>query len=136
MEGREPSKILLVWIGRFGDLLVSGPFISALRAKYPRAAITLLARGYVEELAALLPGIDKVLTLPASPLSTGSFLAGILPGFDLCVDLNSSYSRTSGFLSLFSRAPLRVSFDKFRAAWFYTKTAAAPAEDEHMLSRY
>lgn len=137
MGNSAPRRILLVWIGRFGDLLVSGPFIAALRAKHPQAEITLLARGYVEELAALLPGINKVLTLPnlSKPLSLISFVK-LLSGFDLCVDLNSSYSRTSGFLCLLSRAPERVSFDKFRASWFYTRTAAAPAEDEHMLSRY
>jgi len=138
MGQSEPRKILLVWIGRFGDLLVSGPFIAALRAKYPRAEITLLARGYVKELAALLPGLDKVLALPSfsSPLSLPRFAGKMLSGFDLCVDLNSSYSRTSGFLCLLSRAPERVSFDKFRACWFYNRTVAAPAEDEHMLSRY
>ncbi|NLO92179.1 MAG: glycosyltransferase family 9 protein [Elusimicrobia bacterium] len=136
MGDLDPAKILLVWIGRFGDLLVSGPFISALRARYPKAEITLLARAYVKDLAPLLPGLDRTIILPNSPSSALAYIKAMLPGFDICVDLNSSYSRTSGFLCLLSRAPLRASFDKFRAGWFYNKTAAAPSENEHMLSRY
>jgi ADP-heptose:LPS heptosyltransferase len=139
MEGLKPKKILLVWIGRLGDLAVSTPFINSIRNKYPKAQITLLVRSYVKPLAKTVRGIDKVTALPAlkCPASLLSFIKNlVLTRYDLCVDLNSSYSRTSGSLVLLSKASVRVSFKKYRSNWFYTHTIAKPKENEHMLSRY
>jgi len=130
-------NILLVWIGRLGDLLVSTPFMAAMRAKYPDARITLLARSYVRGARELLPFVDETVFLSAAPRDIAALAKTLLlKKFDLCVDMNCSYSRASGALTRLSGAASRVSFDKYRAGWFYTATVAAPREDEHMQQRY
>lgn len=134
-----PEKILLVWIGRVGDFAVSTPFIKALRSVFPGKQIDILVREYVRELAGLVPGIDRVIALPDMKNIPGAlkFFREYIPAkYRLCVDLNSSYSRTSGLLTRLSGAEERVSFDKYRANWFYNTTISSPAEDEHMLKRY
>jgi len=139
MPDNTPHSILLIWIGRLGDLIVSTPFIHAMRGKYPRARITLLARGYVRGAADMIAPLDEKIYLPSlsSPADAAAFAKNFLfKKFDLCVDMNASYSRTAGALARLSGAKRRVSFDKFRADWFYTATVPAPKDDEHMLERY
>ena len=139
MSIKTPRKILLVWICRLGDLLISTPFMTALREKFPDAEITLLTRSYVREAADMVASVDRRVYLPSlkTPGDIADFCKLFLDGdFDLCVDLNMVYSRTSGWLTRLSGAKERVSFEKFRADWFYTGTVAAPQESEHMLERY
>jgi ADP-heptose:LPS heptosyltransferase len=134
-----PRRILVVWICRLGDFIVSTPFLSALRQKFPQAEITLLARGYVRGAADMTPSLDRRVYLPSlsSPKDAAGFCRDYLGGkFDLCVDLNPAYSRTAGLMARLSGAKERISFAKFRADWFYTATIPAPKEDEHMLERY
>ncbi|MCX5783075.1 MAG: hypothetical protein NTW04_01315 [Elusimicrobia bacterium] len=136
MQGQ---RILLLWIGRLGDLLSATAFIRAMRQKFPDAKITLLTRGYVRDLAEILSGIDERIYLPSPGALRGAggfFSHFLLKKFDLCVDLNTSYSRTSGALVILSKAQKRVSFDKKGARFFYTDTIAAASRDEHMLSCY
>jgi len=132
MTVKPDAKILLVWIGRLGDLIVSTPFVRALRARYPRARITMLVRGYAKEAACMIAEVDEVKNI-SNPLTVLSLAFG---HYDLCVDLNPSYSRTAGSYVRLSGAPVRVSFSKFRQDWFYTDTVAAPGEHEHMTQRY
>jgi len=139
MPVKENPRILLIWIGRLGDLIIATPFIRALRRRFPGSRITMLVRHYVADVAALCDPSLEVICMPSlkHPGEAAGFIGKYLLGsHDICVDLNPSYSRTSGILALLSRAPQRVSFDKFRANSFYTATVSAPAEDEHMLARY
>ena len=139
MSIQENPRILLIWIGRLGDLIIATPLIRALRRRFPRSRITMLVRHYVADVAALCDPSLEVISMPTlkHPGEVAGFIGKyLLRSHDICVDLNPSYSRTSGILASLSRAPQRVSFDKFRANRFYTDTVGAPAEDEHMLARY
>ena len=139
MNTPAPRKVLFVWIGRLGDLMVSTPFITAFRARYPKSHITLMVKDLSSGLAQAVPGVDRVLTMPSlrMPGVVFDFLKGYLfNGYDLCVDLNAAYSRTSGMLCRMSGAPRRVSFEKRLADRFYTETVAEPTEQEHFSDRY
>lgn len=133
------EKLLLVLIGRLGDLLVTTPLITALKKQRPDREIHLLVRPYVRELAEILPGVDRVLTLPSlsRPADLLDFTGAYLgESYDAVVDLNSAYSRTSGFLCRFARAKRKITFEKPKWKMFYTETVPAPEEKEHMTSRY
>lgn len=130
------NRILLIWIGRLGDLIVALPFIEALKKKHPEAKITLLVRDYVKEAAQMANLADDIVLLPVM-LNPWRFIKNFLfKKFDLCIDLNSSYSRIAGFYSLLSRAKKRVSFKKFRSSRFYTDVIDEAKENEHVISRY
>ncbi|MBI4056871.1 MAG: glycosyltransferase family 9 protein [Elusimicrobia bacterium] len=125
-----PKNILLIWIGRVGDFIVSTPFLASVRQAFPEAHITLLVRSTVSDLANLDPNLNE-----CCALSFSQFLSVPFKKFDLVIDLNPSYSRTSGFLSLLTHSPRRISFQKKRGNLFYTDQVPFDEKD-HMLERY
>jgi ADP-heptose:LPS heptosyltransferase len=64
-----PQKILCFRLERIGDLLMTGPALAELRALLPGASIDLVAGSWNREIAAALPGIDRVETLDADWLA-------------------------------------------------------------------
>ena len=60
-----PRRILCFRLERIGDLLMTGPAIAELRALAPGASIDLIVGSWNREIAAALPGIDRVETLDA-----------------------------------------------------------------------
>lgn len=138
LENPSPRSILLVWIGRIGDYVVSTPFIRALRRRFPGARITMVTAPAPAQLAELDPNLDEVRVLHSAmhPLRNLSLAVKVFSGFDLAVDLNAAYSRSSGFFTRLSRAPVRVSFEKKLQSRFYTHAVAHDPLNEHFLDKY
>jgi ADP-heptose:LPS heptosyltransferase len=68
--GTPPRKILCFRLERIGDLLMTGPALAELRALAPEGAtIDLVVGSWNREIAAALPGIDRVETLDAEWLA-------------------------------------------------------------------
>ena len=67
-----PRRILCLRLERVGDLLMTGPALADLRAMLPQASIDLAVGSWNREVAAALPGIDRVETLDAAWLARGS----------------------------------------------------------------
>ena len=68
--GTPPRKILCFRLERIGDLLMAGPALAELRALAPQGAtIDLVVGSWNREIAAALPGIDRVETLDAEWLA-------------------------------------------------------------------
>src|SRR5438132_5519013 len=64
-----PRRILCFRLERIGDLVMAGPALADLRALAPGAAIDLVVGSWNREIAAALPGIDRVETLDAGWLA-------------------------------------------------------------------
>jgi heptosyltransferase-2 len=64
-----PRRIVCLRLERIGDLLMTVPAIAELDALFPAATIDLVVGSWNRELAAAIPGIDRVETLDASWLS-------------------------------------------------------------------
>jgi ADP-heptose:LPS heptosyltransferase len=73
-----PRKILCFRLERIGDLLMTGPGLADLRALAPGASIDLVVGSWNREIAAALPGIDRVETLDAEWLARGGPGTGTL----------------------------------------------------------
>lgn len=56
-----PARILVVRTDRLGDVLLTTPVSSALRAQFPKAKITWLVRAYAAPLLAENPDVDEVI---------------------------------------------------------------------------
>lgn len=135
-----PQNILLIWLGKIGDFVVSTSFIRAVREKYPDAHIALMVRTPVEKIAVLVDEADEILTFPKGykafrglPKFIRQFL---FRKWDLCVDLNPSYSGSSGRMTTLSFAEYKVGFANPKAAKYYNCTVPQAANDEHMMHRY
>jgi predicted lipopolysaccharide heptosyltransferase III len=99
-------NILLLQLKRIGDLILTAPAISALRAQFPDAKLTLVVAGETAPLLPALPPIDRALIVrrSISDLSTLSSIA--FSQFDYSVDFTRN-SR-SALLSFLSHAQKRI----------------------------
>jgi len=136
----QPENILLIWLGKIGDFVVSTPFIKAVRDKYPHSHIGMMVRTPVEKLAVLVSDVDEIITFPKGYKSFAGlpeFLSQfLLRDWNLCIDLNPSYSGSSGRMTRFSGAKYRVGFSNPKAAKYYNYTVAQAGNEEHMMHRY
>ena len=112
------ERVLVIRLDLLGDLVFTAPLLAALRRAYPGAELVLLTTPYTAPLAALLPGVDRVLTLdlqqyrrPAGWRRLGEVLVLVRrlrrERFDLCVAV---HGRPAGVLALASGARVRVGY--------------------------
>src|SRR5262245_66233991 len=64
-----PSRVLCFRLERIGDLLMTLPALSALRAALPGASIDLVTGSWNRAIASAIAGIDRVETLDAAWLA-------------------------------------------------------------------
>ena len=60
MESHTPENILIVRTDRIGDVVLSLPMVSVLRASFPAAQISMLLRSYTKPLAEGYRGLDRI----------------------------------------------------------------------------
>jgi ADP-heptose:LPS heptosyltransferase len=76
-----PQRIVCLRLERLGDLLMIVTAIADLKASFPAASIDLVVGTWNREIAAAIPGVDRIETLDASWLSrngTGRGVAGLM----------------------------------------------------------
>ena len=105
------QRIAVLRSNGIGDLVFALPALAALRAAYPRARITLLAREWHEELMAGRPGpVDEVVRVPPwrgvgdeereDPVEVEEFFAAMRQReFDLALQLHGGGSNSNPFVS-------------------------------------
>jgi ADP-heptose:LPS heptosyltransferase len=71
-----PRRIVCLRLERIGDLVMTVPAIADLKAAFPDASIDLVVGSWNREIAAAIPGVDRVETLDASWLSRPSTGSG------------------------------------------------------------
>jgi lipopolysaccharide heptosyltransferase I len=143
-----PKRILVLKPSALGDIVHALPVLSLLRDRFPAASISWLV---VPAFASLLqdhPHIDEVILFErkryAGALRDPSAAGGIVSlaralrerSFDLAIDLQGLFR--TGWLSLQTRAPVRVGFSYARElAWVgYTHTLDTPTRERHAIERY
>ncbi len=106
----DPRNILVIRLRGIGDVILTLPAISALRAAYPGASIDYLCEPPQDQVLRDLTDLNHVHLLRRGDLGPGetptSLLRRIRRRYDLVVDLSSS--TWSSFLAGFSGAPTRL----------------------------
>jgi heptosyltransferase-1 len=72
-----PTRILCLRLERIGDLVMTLPALAELRALAPEASIDLVVGSWNREIAAAIPGIDRIETADADWLARGA--TGLTP---------------------------------------------------------
>ena len=133
------ERITCVYIGRIGDVIVATPFLRALRKRFPKARIRLIAGHRAVQVLPLIPFVDERVVL-GRPAQLGAHvklaLSLLREPCDLLVDLNSSFSKTSTLLTRAARARVSLAFEKGKGPRVFNRTIPAPTEREHMSERY
>ena len=109
------DTIVVVRLGRLGDVTLTGPTVKNLRITYPESKILFVTRESYRTLAERLPGVDTVLVFPDG----GSYidlirLSSRIEEFNptLIVDLHKNFR--SFHLAKLTKAPYKVVYHKRR----------------------
>jgi len=137
------GRIVALMIGEIGDLIVTFPTLEALKARFPDAHLTLIARPAVRDLVAAQPAVDEFMPFSASGLpSKLGFMAHLaLKRWDLWVDLHTpTYNTCCSNEHVFRRNALlmRAAGCRYRLGFGVAPmtpklTHVVPAPDENTL---
>ena len=144
-------NILIVKLSAIGDVVMSLPFLEALRRRYPQGHITWLVEEAAADIVRDHPLLDRVLVsrrkywikniksgrLPSTWREVRVFLNELRDReYDLVVDLQGLFK--SGILSFLSGGRRRIGFDRTREfSYLFVNERLAPYDpDKHALLRY
>ena len=103
----EIKKILIVQIGKLGDMILTTPLFSNLKLLYPRCEITVLASTINFEIPRYHKDVDHILIYSKGSLKTIGLLMKLRQcKFDIWIDTKPEYSRTSRVLLKYGK-PMR-----------------------------
>lgn len=95
----DPKKILIVQIGKLGDMILTTPLFSNLKLLYPRSEITVLASETNFEIPRYHKDVDHIMIYSKGSLKTIFLLLKLRHcKFDIWIDPKPEYSRTSRVL--------------------------------------
>lgn len=141
-----PSRILVIEPWNVGDVVLSTSILAELRARYPQARISLLAKPYAVELLKESPLVDEIITadLPWTaqrdkyPVDLHSLrqLALLVKRlraerFDVTID--SRMDIRSNLLAAMTGARRRVGYDIGGGGWLLTNTLPSDRSESHKL---
>jgi lipopolysaccharide heptosyltransferase I len=144
----EPQRILIIKPSSLGDVVHALPVLRLLRKKYPTAKISWLVAPYCSGLLEGHPDLDEVILFdrrrfgtawknPSAGLDLIRFKRDLRRRqFDWVIDLQGLFR--SGWLSFFTRAPVRIGFANARefAPLFYTHKIPINNIEQHAVDRY
>ena len=137
LRARQFRRILLVKLSAVGDVVHAIPVLNALRRRYPAAEIDWLLKPSIADLVRHHPAVSGILHFDdrewappwrASTLGDVARLVATLRArrYDLVVDLHGQF-RTA-LLTLATRAPVRIGFDRPRREIWAAGSRDLPAE--------
>lgn len=134
---KEPERLLAVNLNYLGDALFTTPALAALRARFPKASIDVMAGERAAAIIEGVPGIDRLLVRPprggtARAVSLARTLKG--GGYDGVILFQSILS--NAVLAWAARVPLRIGFAQDGCGPFLTHAVAERGQGEHIVDAY
>jgi ADP-heptose:LPS heptosyltransferase len=107
-----PKNILVVQIGKLGDMVLTSPLFYELKRIFPQSKLKVLASQVNKEFVSGLKAVDKVIVYQKNVLKD-LFLASRLKKeqFDLWIDVKDGYSRTSSSLLKLAKPKLSLGYN-------------------------
>ncbi len=128
MDAETIKKILVIDLAFIGDVILATPTMRALKARFPKASLTMLTIPLTAEVAAMNPYVDEVLVYDKRGKDKGLFgmwrmARRLVPlGFDLCVSMN--FALRGAVVAWLAGIPNRLGYDAQHAGWFLTLVAS------------
>jgi heptosyltransferase III len=105
-------KILVVQLGKIGDMVLTTPLFRAIHREFPEARIHVLLSRRGAPVVAENPRIEKIILYRKNPLRLISlFMRLRLARYDFLIDPKDHYSTESAILARVSRAAVKVGFN-------------------------
>lgn len=128
-------RILIIQLKRIGDIILTAPALTALRAAMPDAELVMVTPANVAELARCIPALNRVIPYRANGLNIEAWASAIAGPWDVCFDFTGT--DRSALLATFSRATRRIGFAKFASnklrRMALTELCAASVRDLHTV---
>jgi len=126
---------IVIWQTAFlGDLILTTPLVSSLRALYPNSFIALISKPFGKEVFKNNPYLDQLIIFDKKKQSTFSLIKQLKNAkFDVAISPHRSH-RASYSLFL-AKIPERIGFDKAGFSFLYTKKAKHTFDGTHEIDR-
>ena len=132
------QRILIVQLGRIGDLILMTAMFRALKETNAGHQIHLLAGRHNHRAALALPFLDKVYAHTKKPWATVQLLRQLRrEEYDLWIDPKDHYSRESHFFARWGRAKHKIGFNRAGQAPVFDEALPGAEEqpDDHVTKR-
>ncbi|MFZ0050336.1 MAG: hypothetical protein WAK96_01045, partial [Desulfobaccales bacterium] len=108
MHLKAVERILVIWGGALGDVLITTPMVRTLKRAYPRSHLTYIIKARVKDMLVNNPDIDELL------LYDGGILSRVArrPKYDLAINLDGRGMTNA--ICLLSGAKYRVGLPHFQ----------------------
>jgi len=130
------KKILIVRLGKIGDLVVTSFVFEVLKGKYPHLEIHLLTLSSNKDVLKYNPRLTKVIYSKKNPSLYLRLIGLNKEHYDMILDFNDNPSTTSSLIFKFVSARIKAGYD-FPKYELYTNFKVIPLEKEssHIIER-
>ena len=105
-------KILIVQLGRIGDMILATPMFGAVKRKYPDGEVSVLASVVNNGIIRNNPNVDKIYVLDKAPHKLAVLMTELLrKKFDYLIDAKDHYSTESSIIAKTVRAGKKIGFN-------------------------
>lgn len=140
MTGPRLDRICIVMMSAAGDVVHVLPVINAIKRARPASHITWVLQPGPATLARGHPSVDEIILFDRSRgwrafLDVRGALAPLR--FDLVINLQVYFK--AGIITAFTRAPVKLGFDRARARdfnWLFTNRKIPPHPNQHVQDQY
>ncbi len=106
------DKILIIQLGRFGDLILFTPVFRLIKQKFPNTELYLLAGRKNYEVVLANPYIDQIIKLDKSPIKIINTISNIRRNYyKYWIDPRDHYSKESRILAKLAKAQYKIGYN-------------------------
>ncbi|MDQ3019117.1 MAG: hypothetical protein M3R36_00885 [Bacteroidota bacterium] len=106
-----PKTIVVVQIGKIGDMILTTPLFSGLKKTFPESNLKVLASEINKDIPLNHLSVDEVIVYKKNFLKNFTLLKSSLRNVDLWIDTKNNYSSTSGVLLKIFKPKLSLGFN-------------------------
>jgi ADP-heptose:LPS heptosyltransferase len=131
------EKIIILRIGKIGDIILSSFVFSILKKSNPKITIELITLKKNKDVLRSNPNISKIYFVNKNFLSLFKLLPLKLKKYDLVIDLNDNPSTTSAFLLKLINAREKLGFNFSKQKKYLSVIIDQPDKEKtHIIERY
>ncbi len=132
------KNILILRLGKIGDLIISSFVFSAIKKFNPQTKIFLITLKKNKDVLRANPDLDEIFFINQNILAVAELLPlKFQKKFDLIIDLNDNGSNTSAFLLRFFNSNAKLGFRFPEQSKYLTHIIEPPDKEKtHLIERY
>lgn len=111
MELKDPKSIVVIQIGKIGDMILTTPLFSGIKKLFPDSKLTVLASKINKDIPLNHGSVDEVIVYKKNIFENILLLFSTMKNPDLWIDTKDNYSRTSELLIKYFRPKFSIGYN-------------------------